>query len=55
MDPKGRPDTQTNWSTDCRPQDALQLQLQSQIQGGVWRDRLSQGLYKTEIVSTKLH
>jgi hypothetical protein len=23
MDPKGRPDTQTNWSTDCRPQDDL--------------------------------
>jgi hypothetical protein len=26
--PKGRPDTQTYWSTDCRPQEELQLQLQ---------------------------
>jgi hypothetical protein len=25
-DPKGRPDTQTYWSTDCRPQEELQLQ-----------------------------
>jgi hypothetical protein len=24
--PKGRPDTQTNWSTDCRPQEQLKLQ-----------------------------
>jgi hypothetical protein len=24
--PKGRPDTQTHWSTDCRPQEELQLQ-----------------------------
>jgi hypothetical protein len=24
--PKRRPDTQTYWSTDCRPQDELQLQ-----------------------------
>jgi hypothetical protein len=27
MHPKGRPDTKTNWSTDRRPQDELQLQL----------------------------
>jgi hypothetical protein len=27
--PKGRPDTQTYWSTDCRPQEELQLQHQS--------------------------
>jgi hypothetical protein len=26
--PKGRPDTQTYWSADCRPQEELQLQLQ---------------------------
>jgi hypothetical protein len=25
MGPKGEPDTKTNWSTDCRPQDELQL------------------------------
>jgi hypothetical protein len=23
MGPKGRPDTKTNWSTDCRPQEGL--------------------------------
>jgi hypothetical protein len=26
MGPKEEPDTETNWSTDCRPQDELQLQ-----------------------------
>jgi hypothetical protein len=25
--PKGRPDTQTDWSTVCRPQEELQLQI----------------------------
>jgi hypothetical protein len=25
MGPKGRPDTKTNWSTVCRPQEELQL------------------------------
>jgi hypothetical protein len=25
MGPKGRPDTQTYWSTDCRPQEEPQL------------------------------
>jgi hypothetical protein len=29
--PKGRPDTQTNWSTVCRLQEELQLQLQLQL------------------------
>jgi hypothetical protein len=24
MDPKGRPDTKTNWSTVCRPQEELE-------------------------------
>jgi hypothetical protein len=28
MGPKGRADTQTNWSTACRPQEELQLQIQ---------------------------
>jgi hypothetical protein len=27
--PKGRPDTRTYWSTDCRPQEELQLQSKS--------------------------
>jgi hypothetical protein len=27
MGPKGRPDTKTNWSTDCQPHDELQLQV----------------------------
>jgi hypothetical protein len=27
MSPKGGPDTKTNWSTDCRQQDELQLQF----------------------------
>jgi hypothetical protein len=27
MGPKGRPDTKTNWSPDCRLQDELQLEL----------------------------
>jgi hypothetical protein len=26
MGSKGEPDTKTNWSTDCRPQDELQTQ-----------------------------
>jgi hypothetical protein len=25
MDPKGEPNTKTNWSTNCRPQDEFQL------------------------------
>jgi hypothetical protein len=28
MGPKGEPDTKTNWSTDCRPQDEIHLLLQ---------------------------
>jgi hypothetical protein len=32
MGPKGEPDTKTNWSTDCRPQDDLQFQLQLYFQ-----------------------
>jgi hypothetical protein len=28
MGPKGEPDTKTNWSTGCRPQDELQHQPQ---------------------------
>jgi hypothetical protein len=35
MGPKGRPDTKTNWSTDCRLQDELQLQ------GGALTPRLT--------------
>jgi hypothetical protein len=29
MGPEGRPDTKTNWSTVCRPQEELQLQPES--------------------------
>jgi hypothetical protein len=32
MGPKGDPDTKTNWSTDCRPQDEHQLQLAGSIE-----------------------
>jgi hypothetical protein len=27
MGPKGEPYTKTNWSTDCRPKDELQIQI----------------------------
>jgi hypothetical protein len=31
MGPKGRPDTQTNWSTVCRPQEELRKQTEMEI------------------------
>jgi hypothetical protein len=47
MGPKGRPDTQTNWSTDCRPQEELQLRVYYFWRGRTGDDSASSHLCTT--------